>query len=95
MPLHVWLGVALVLAMWATAALAFRASTRRGLAVVVLLWGLGIIVLGHLQDRFLPGASHWIISLTHLLAGGLGIAVGAALASAIQRSSPGGSVWHG
>lgn len=84
LPVHLWLGVALVLSMWAAGALALGAGTRRGLAAVVFLWGIGIVAFGQLQGRLLPGPRHWIISLAHLLAGGLAIGLGAALANAIE-----------
>ncbi len=84
LPLHIVFGATLVLTLWVTAVLAYRVGARRGLAVVVFLWGLGVVVFGQMQGRILPGPMHWIIQLAHLLAGGIAIALGVVLASAIE-----------
>lgn len=86
LPVHIVFGVTLVLAMWVTAALAYRVGAKRGLAAVVFLWGLGVVVFGRLQGRILPGPMHWIIALAHLLAGGIAIGLGVALATAVERA---------
>ncbi len=83
-PVHMLLGATLVLVMWATAAIALRRGVRRGLAVFVVLWGLGIVVLGRVQVRLLPGGMHWVIALGHLLAGGVGMGLGITLAAALH-----------
>ncbi len=90
LPVHMLLGIVLVLSVCATAALAFQSGTRRGFATFVLLWSLGIVVFGRLQALLLPGPHHWIVSLTHLLSGGIAIALGASLAGAVEHR-PGGS----
>lgn len=87
LPLHILLGVVLVISMWVTAVLALSASTRRGLAVLVLVWGAGVVAFGRMQGGLLPGPMHWMVSLTHLLLGGVGIGLGAALAGALADST--------
>jgi len=84
LPIHLLFGVGLVLAMWATALLALRRRIRRGLAVLVCLWGLGIVVFGRMQAQLLPGGMHWVIRLAHLLAGVAGVALGMRLAVALR-----------
>jgi len=86
-PAHILLGFVVVLAMWAIAALAFRAGANRGLAALVALWGFGVVVLGRMQVGLVPGEMHWIIALAHLLAGGAAMGLGAALANAVERSA--------
>ncbi len=88
---HMLLGLVVVLAMWATAALGFRAGVRRGTAAFAALWGVGVVVFGRMQVGLLPGDMHWIISLAHLLAGGVAMGLGTALASAVERSALGGA----
>jgi hypothetical protein len=87
LPVHIVFGVTLVLAMWATAGLAFRAGARRGFAVLVFLWGLGVVAFGKMQGQILPGPIHWIVQLAHLLAGGIAMGLGVALASMVERAA--------
>lgn len=88
-PIHIALGTTLVLAMWGTALLAFRTGIRRGLGVLVFLWGLGMALFGQAQARLLPGPAHWLIALGHILAGVVGIALGMALGSALEGPATG------
>ncbi len=86
LPIHILLGVTLILGMWGIAVLAFREGTRRGYGVLVFLWGLGIVVLGGTQARLIPGPMHWLVKLAHLVVGPVGAALGAVLGKAIERS---------
>lgn len=88
-PIHMLLGATLVLAMWGTAAIALRRGARRGLAVLVALWGLGLAALGLSQTRLLPGGAHWVIGLAHLLVGAVGISLGVTLAGALAGPAMG------
>ncbi len=85
LPLHLVAGLGLVLSLWGVAILAWRSGTRPGMATFVVFWGVAILWLGVSQSRLLPGSWHWIIALTHLLAGGVGIAAGATLAMSVER----------
>ena len=87
LPVHIVFGATLVLAMWVIAVLAFRAGVRQGFAAVVFLWGVGVVMFGRVQGRILPGPMHWAIQLTHLLAGGIAMGLGIALAAAVERSA--------
>lgn len=87
LPVHTLLGVVLVLALWAMAALAFFAHAGRALAAFAAAWGLGVVMFGRMQVGLLPGDLHWIIALAHLVAGGIAMAFGAVLAGAIERSA--------
>lgn len=84
---HIACGVVLVVAMWATAALAFRAATQRVLSMLVVLWGIGVVELGRAQATILPGREHWIVSLAHLAAGAVAMGLGAALAAGVERAA--------
>lgn len=70
-PLHMLLGLILVLSLWTLAAIGARSGVAPGFVVVVLLWGLLVIVFGATQDSILnePGNPHWIIQVLHLLVG--------------------------
>ena len=89
-PVHMLFGVTMVFSMWVTAALAIRAGTRPGFATLVALWGLAVVIFGRLQMRLMPGPHHWVIALTHLLAGGLAMGMGVSLATAVERSATNG-----
>jgi hypothetical protein len=83
-PVHILLGLLLVLGLWTLAFFAARAGVQPGFVVVVVLWGLLLPVFGLTQDRLLPGDAHWVIRLLHLLVGlaaiGQGEGLGARMA---------------
>jgi hypothetical protein len=88
-PVHMLVGMLLVLALWTIAAVALAARVRPGLAVAALVWGLVVPFLGVLQDRLAPGDLHWVVRALHLLVGLGAIALAEALATRIQgRPNP-------
>jgi hypothetical protein len=68
-PVHILVGLLLVLGLWTLAFFAARAGVQPGFVVVVFLWGLLLPVFGLTQDRLLAGDAHWVIRLLHLLVG--------------------------
>ena len=68
-PVHMLLGIVLVLCLWAVAILAARAGEQPALVGLALVWGLIVPVLGMTQDALLPGDAHWLIRVVHLLVG--------------------------
>jgi hypothetical protein len=68
-PLHMLLGLLLVILLWAIAVAALVRGVMRPFAVVALLWGLLVLALGLTQQQILPGDLHWIIQVLHLLVG--------------------------
>jgi hypothetical protein len=81
-PVHMLLGIVLVLSLWALAFLGARAGVSKGLVAVAVVWGLLTVGLGQAQDSLLPDPSvHWIVQVLHLIVGvgaiGLGEAIGA------------------
>jgi len=91
--IHMLLGLLMVLALWVIGVLQLYGKyQQRGLAVSALLLGLAIIVLGLRQSSLLVGPQHWVISLTHLLLGGLGVVLGQISAGrALAKQPPAGS----
>lgn len=89
-PVHMTLGIALVLALWALAGLAAIAGVSPALVALAALWGVVVPVLGLTQERLLPGDLHWMIQALHLLVGVIAIALAQALAMRItsRRASP-------
>src|SRR5689334_4775000 len=68
-PIHMLLGIVLVLLLWALAVIALRAGAPRGLAALAIVWGLIVPILGMAQTQLLPGDAHWVIRVLHLLVG--------------------------
>jgi hypothetical protein len=87
LPLHMLLGVALVLMLWVIAVMALVARVNPILALVGLVWGLIVPILGITQFQLLPGSLHWIIQALHLLVGIIAIALANILARQIEQTS--------
>lgn len=68
-PLHMALGGLFDVGLLAIVVAALVAGARRGLAVLGLVWVLLPPGLGMAQMSLLPGPSHWIIRVVHLLVG--------------------------
>ncbi|HKN96428.1 MAG TPA: hypothetical protein VJX10_04875 [Pseudonocardiaceae bacterium] len=68
-PVHATIGTILVLALWTEAFFAARAGVPKGLVALAVVWGLIVPVFGIVQDGILPGSTHWIIQVVHLLLG--------------------------
>jgi len=84
-PIHMLLGVTLVLLLWTLAVSGAIARVNAGLVAVALVWGLIVPVLGVTQTRLLPGPAHWVIQTLHLLVGLIAIGLAGRLASVIRR----------
>ncbi|HEY7342543.1 MAG TPA: hypothetical protein VH591_16840 [Ktedonobacterales bacterium] len=87
LPLHMLLGITLVLMLWVIAVMALVARVNPILAVVALIWGLIVPILGITQFQLLPGSLHWIIQALHLLVGIVAIALANILARQISQAS--------
>src|SRR5215469_14079700 len=84
-PLHMLLGITLVLALWALAILGAFTRVGLGMVALALIWGAIAPVLGLTQTRLLPGSGHWLIQVAHLLVGLGVIGLGDTLARRIKR----------
>jgi hypothetical protein len=87
-PVHTWLGFLLVVSLWAQALLAARSGVQPVLAVVAIVWGLIVVILGMTQTTLLPGPSHWVIQVLHLLVGVGAIGLGETLARGALAEHP-------
>lgn len=81
-PVHMLLGIVLVLALWTVAVLALQAGARPALPAIAIAWGVLMAAFGLTQAQILPGDSlHVVIQVAHLVVGlgaiGLAEAVGA------------------
>lgn len=89
-PVHILLGLVLVLGLWTLAFLAARSHVAIGLAVLALAWGVVAPALGLTQVNLLTGGWHWVVQVVHLLVG-LG-AIGIAEVLGVRIKKPGRAV---
>lgn len=68
-PIHMLLGILIVLSLWTLAVLAAVAGVSPGLVALAIIWGFIVPLLGLAQTRLLPGTAHWVIQIVHLLVG--------------------------
>jgi len=68
-PLHMIVGIVLVVSLWFTSIIAATVRAPIGLVIVGLIWGLIVIGLGMKQMILMPGPYHWVIQVLHLLVG--------------------------
>jgi hypothetical protein len=83
-PLHRFLGIVIVLALWTLAYVASRSGVAVGIIALAVIWGLVAPILGLSQEHVLTGNGHWIIQILHLLIGLGIIALGERLAMLIK-----------
>jgi hypothetical protein len=68
-PVHMLIGLLLVLLLWTQAILAAFARVDLRLVGLALAWGLVVPILGMTQTSLLPGDLHWLVQVVHLLVG--------------------------
>lgn len=83
-PIHMLLGLVLVIALWVLAGIGARAGVGAGLVALAALWGIIVLALGMTQTRLMPGSAHWVIRVLHLLVGLVAIRLGEVLAQRIK-----------
>jgi hypothetical protein len=84
--IHMLLGLILVISMWVLAGVSTRAGVSVGLAASVAIAGLIVLVLGVTQQSVLPGPSHWIVQIVHLLIGMLAVGSAEAIGGRLKRA---------
>jgi hypothetical protein len=88
LPLHMFIGMIFVIAIWVLAGIAARAGLRPLLVVLAVGYGVIIPIFGMNQQRLLPGSAHWVIEVLHLLVGIGGMVLAARLARFIRQHRP-------
>lgn len=68
-PLHIAVGSLLVIDLWVAIALGLRSGAPLGLAVLALVWSVGMPAFGLVQTSLLQGDIHVVIQLLHLVVG--------------------------
>jgi uncharacterized protein YacL len=94
-PIHMLLGIVLVLALWWLAYMGARAGVTKGLVATAAVIGLLTAYVGAAQGSMLPDPSvHWIIQVVHLILGMAAIGLGEALAGRAARLETGQAAAH-
>ena len=84
-PLHMTLGVILVLSLWTLAVIGALSRVTPAFVAVAFLWGLLVVLFGSTQDSILAGDAHWVIKVLHLLVGLVAIGQAEGLAVRIRE----------
>jgi hypothetical protein len=84
-PVHMLLGLVLVILLWAQAGIAARSGVGVGMVALAFVWGLVVVALGMTQSRLLPGDFHWVIKVVHLVVGIAALGLADRLAAEIKR----------
>jgi hypothetical protein len=86
---HIAVGLLLVVDLWVAVGLGLRAGAPVGLAVLALVWSVGMPVFGLTQTRLTPGSAHAVVQVLHLLVGLAAVGLVEALgASGARRRAP-------
>jgi hypothetical protein len=85
-PLHMLLGLILVLTLWVLTGVAARAGASGRMVALGFLWGIVVLGLGMGQARMLVGPAHWIVRVLHLLVGLAAMGMGEAFAARAKRA---------
>lgn len=85
--IHMLLGLIVVVALWVMAYFAFRAPGGMGLGIGAVVLGILVLALGLTQTSLLPGSTHWLIQVIHLLLGLGAIGMGEAINGRVRRSN--------
>lgn len=87
-PVHMLVGLVLVLSLWALAFIGARFAVQPGLVAIAFVWGLVVVILGVTQDQILTTGPHWLVQVLHLLVGLAAIGQAEGLGRRIRESAP-------
>jgi hypothetical protein len=84
-PVHIAVGLLLVADLWAAVALGLRSGAPIGLAVLALVWSVGMPVFGLVQANILTGDIHVVVEVLHLVVGLAAVGLVEGLARSSRR----------
>ncbi|MGH7760229.1 MAG: hypothetical protein ACREOY_02265 [Candidatus Dormibacteraceae bacterium] len=84
-PVHIAVGLLLVVDLWAAVALGLRSGAPTRLTVLALVWSVGMPVFGLFQANILTGDLHVAVQLLHLAVGLAAVGLVEALARSSRR----------
>lgn len=66
-PIHVLIGIVLVVALWTIAAIAARSGVSNLIVAAAVAWSIVASILGTTQEALLVGNWHWTIQVLHVI----------------------------
>lgn len=84
-PVHMLVGVVLVVGLVLLAVLGLRAGIGPVLPAVAIAWAIVVPIFGMSQETIMPGDMHVVVEVAHLLVGVVAIGIGEAIAARIGR----------
>jgi hypothetical protein len=85
--IHILTGFIMSLTMLLISIVGFFARVKPALPIIALAWALLLPYVGFAQFKLLPGPSHVVIQVIHLLIGICAIGIAEALAAKIKRQA--------
>jgi hypothetical protein len=85
--LHIVLGFLVVFSLWVLGIAQGLQGGSFGLALATFFVGFLLALVGLFQTRWLPGSSHWVIQVIHLLLGLMAIGLGEMIGGRYRRMS--------
>jgi hypothetical protein len=85
-PVHMLLGIVLVIALWALAAVSTQQGVPIGLAAGAAIMGIIVLWLGLAQGGLMPGGAHWVIQALHLITGMAAVGMAEAIGGRVRRA---------
>jgi hypothetical protein len=84
-PVHMLLGVLMVLGLWLLGAVASQMGAPVGMVAGAGILGLIVVLLGFGQNGLVPGGAHWVIQVVHLLVGMSAIGMAEMIGGRLRR----------
>ena len=85
--LHRTVGIIYVLCLWIICAGALSAKQKTGLAIFGIVWGLVIAGFGFSQTQIMPGDSHNMVRVAHLVMALIALPVAEILAKRVRLNA--------
>lgn len=82
---HIAVGVILVIDMWVAVVLGLRRGAPVPLAILAIVWSIGMPIFGLTQTRIAPGSAHLVIQVLHLVVGMIAVGLVEGLARSPER----------
>lgn len=87
-PIHMALGIILVLSLFWLAAINYQQRGSAIFSVLAFVDGVALYVVGTLQEGWLTNSAHWVIQVLHLLLGLFAIGLGEMISARLAKMAP-------
>jgi hypothetical protein len=92
-PVHMVIGLLLVLSLWTIATIAARSGVSRVVVGLAVAWSVLAALLGLIQEDLVTGAWHWTIQALHLVIAMAMVGWSQYLVTLLRRSEAGARLW--